>query len=291
MAYALRLSRRDLPAQLWAIEDAVGRGDVTAALANYDIALRTSRKAPELLFPVLSAAISNPEVRREAAGTLAARPIWAPAFVFYVAEGGPDPVATARLFRDLARVNYPVPGHEQAAVINALAVRNLTGEAWSYYASTHLGADRSRSRDPRFTADARNPSIFDWTPVDGDSASASIQPGRTGGSVDFTAPAAVGGMVLKQTQVLPPGRYRLIGGSSDIRQEADARPYWTLTCPDGRELGRVDVPSSTATGTFSGMFTVPADCLVQQLALVLRPSDAVGGTSGRINRAALVPSS
>ena len=55
-AYAQALSRRELQTQLWAIEDAVSRDDITGALRQYDIALRTSRKAPDLLFPVLASA-------------------------------------------------------------------------------------------------------------------------------------------------------------------------------------------------------------------------------------------
>lgn len=41
-AYSDKLSRRSLTTRLWAIEDAVARDDIPAALRNYDVALRTS---------------------------------------------------------------------------------------------------------------------------------------------------------------------------------------------------------------------------------------------------------
>jgi hypothetical protein len=61
--YSLALSRRDLRARIWAIEEAVQRGDINGALMNYDIALRTSRDAVDTLFPVLSSALKEPKIR------------------------------------------------------------------------------------------------------------------------------------------------------------------------------------------------------------------------------------
>jgi hypothetical protein len=63
-----------------------------------------------------------------------------------------------------------------------------------------------------------------------------------------------------------------------------------LQCREGRELGRVVLPDSAeARGEFDGRFTVPQGCPVQMLALVLRPSEAVSGVSGRIDRLQLTP--
>ncbi|RYD24497.1 MAG: hypothetical protein EOP89_11300, partial [Lysobacteraceae bacterium] len=69
-----RLTRRDQQAHLWAIQDEVEQGDIPAALRRYDLALRTSRTAPDLLFPVLASASAEPEVMTELVKTLAARP-------------------------------------------------------------------------------------------------------------------------------------------------------------------------------------------------------------------------
>jgi len=124
-----------------------------------------------------------------------------------------------------------------------------------------------------------------------------VQPASGGGVVDFAAAPSSGGPVLQQVQLLRPGRYRLEGRSSGVEQPARSLPYWILMCRDGRELGRVALSSSmpdtggNASGeeTFSGEFTVPTNCPVQTLTLIVRPSDQITGVTGQIHRAQLAP--
>lgn len=289
-AYAQMLSRRDLHTQLWAIEDAVGRGDVAGTLRQYDITLRTSEYGPDLLFPVLSSAIADPAIRDALIRTLAAKPAWTQSFVEYVAVNGPDPRTTFALFTGLQRVGVPVSANARAVLVNSLLKGDFRDEAWRYYASIHPGADRRMSRDPRFTAALDTPSPLDWTPIDDAGISASIQRGDKDGVFDFSAPASIGGPMLRQMQLLPAGDYVLRGHSLNIDQPDGSRPYWTLTCQDGRELGRVVLPNSAqAGGDFAGRFSVPAGCPVQYLSLVAQPSDAVAGVSGQIDRVQLAP--
>lgn len=290
--YAEHLSRRDLQTQLWGIEDAVGRGDVAGALRHYDIALRTSRDAAELLFPVLLTATSQPEVRAALARTLAAKPIWGAGFLAYAAGNSSDPRAIANLFLNLERVGFQVAEDDKATLISVLVDRAMPGSAWAYYAANKPGADRRWSRDPRFTARLAAPTIFDWRPVNDAGTSASIQQDDRGGRFDFAAPASVGGPLLQQLQIMPPGEYRLAGRSINVDESPETRPYWTLICSDGRELGRVDVPNSKeANGAFTGRFTVPPNCPTQMLSLIARPSYAVGGLSGQIEFVRLSPES
>lgn len=288
-AYAQRLSRRDLRTHLWAVEDAVARGDVTGALKSYDVALRTSRVAPELMFPVLAAAIAEPSVRAGLVRTLAGRTPWSGSFTDYVAGNGPDPRATVALFGDLRRANVPVSAEAQAALIGSLVTRGMIRDAWAYYGAIHPGAVRTASRDPHFRGNGVSP--FDWVPVDDPAMSASIQRSGEGGVFDFAAPPSVGGPLLNQIQVLPAGEYVIEGRGAGIDQPEGSRPYWVLTClSDKRELGRVVLPNSAqANGMFTGRFSVPAGCAVQYLSLVARPSEVVSGVSGQIDRVQLRP--
>lgn len=289
-SYAERLSRRDLQTQLWAIENAVGRGDVAEALRHYDIALRTTRAASDLLFPILGSAISSPAIRIGLSHTLAVKPPWADGFIQYVADSGPDTRATAELFDTLDRAHVGVSMNARAAVINKLVTQGYGEAAWSYYEAFHKGAQRNTSRDSHFSVDLPKPSIFDWSPVASGAISATIQSNERGGSVDFAAPATVGGPLLQQAQMLPPGRYRLEGHSRGLDQVTDARPDWVLSCTDGRELGRLVLPNSAHDGgRFVGRFTVPTGCPMQMLSLVARPSDAVGGLSGLLDYVRLAP--
>ena len=138
-AYAQELSRRDLPTQLWAIEDAVSRGDVAGAIHNYDIALRTSRMAPDILFPILATAIDDAQVRSRVAMTLLAQPSWGPNFLTYASVHA-DPRTAARLFGGLGRAGMPVSSTATSAVVDRLIAIGAVDDAWRYYASVRKGA-------------------------------------------------------------------------------------------------------------------------------------------------------
>ncbi|WP_294320550.1 hypothetical protein [uncultured Sphingomonas sp.] len=289
-AYSEMLSRRDLRTRLWAIEDGVARNDIPGVLRNYDIALRTSRIAPDLLFPVLASAIGDTEIRQELVATMARRPMWNNQFLGFMAGNGSDARATASLFEALHRRRIMLPQGAAPALVSRLLAEQHLDDAWRFYAVITPGVDRRIARDPDFTANPASPTPFDWQPVIDSGVSATIQRGEKGGIFDFAVPPNLGGPVLRQAQLLPPGDYSIEGSSIGIEQADAALPYWTLTCPDGRELGRVVVPNSAQVkGRFAGRFTVPAGCPVQQLQLVARPSDALSGVTGQVDNVRLRP--
>lgn len=292
LAYAQYLSRRHLQTQIWAIEEAVTAGDVPGALRHYDIALRTSRQAPDVLFPILASAITDPTVRNALIKTLAVRPPWSVSFLDYIAGTAPDQNATAKLYAALNRVGVPTSQGAQAEVVDTLIARGEHAAAWEFYQEIRRSARRDRARDPQFSLMLDQPTPFDWLPVNDIGISTSIQRHDRGGVFDFAVSSGVGGPVLRQWQLLPPGRYRLRGRSIGIELPADARPYWTLRCRNDEEQGRVEVPNSDqAGGSFSGLLTVPAGCPVQALMLVVRPTDKIGGSIGQIDQLWLTPQS
>jgi hypothetical protein len=289
-AYSEKLSRRELRTQLWAIEDAVKRSDIATALYHYDVALRTSRAAPDLLFPVLSTAIADAPIRTALANRMATRPAWNDLFVAYIAGNGPDARATAALFAALNRHRVPISEIATAALITRLLSENYLDAAWAYYAALTPGADRRMSNDPKFTANRTISAPFDWTPVTDSGISAEIQRDGKDGVFSFLVPVNLGGAVLRQTQLLPPGAYVLTGRSANIERSGRTLLYWMLSCSDGRELGRVNVPPSAQNdGNFAGNFIVPAGCPYQQLTFAVRPSDEPSGVSGQIINVSLRP--
>ncbi len=280
------LSRRNLITQLWMIEDAVSRESIPQAIHQYDVTLRVFPNMNTLLYPVLASAISDPIVRRGLVKTLIGKPLWGESFIIFIATSGPDPRVTAALFVDLRRAGVAVPETAWANAVNALIAARQFDAAWAYYADLRSGADRRRSRDPRFAVNTDTASQLDWIIANAGGLTTSIQ----GGIFDFSVPASVGGTLLQQYQLLPPGTYRLIGHSTGIDVAVGERPYWVLSCSSGRELGRVEMPNSAvASGVFTGTFTVPAECPMQVLLLNARPSDSVSGLAGQIDRAELVP--
>jgi len=281
------LSRRELGPRLWLIEDAITRKDVPSALHHYDIALRTSRNARDVLFPILAQAIADPVIAASLTTTLQQRPSWGSDFLTFVGGLGPDPIVTASFFHRLAGAGVAIPEVAKVTVVNALAKIGSYRESWAFYRTLHPGVDPRRLRDPDFTAGLQTPSVFDWMPMMQD---AGVNASISGGVFDFSAPSMVGSVVLQQVQLLPPGQYRLQGVSTGIEQPQQTAPYWRLSCINGRELGRAILPSSDIDGgRFAGTFTVPADCPVQTLQLVARPSTNTGGAAGQIERVALSP--
>ena len=290
LVYSQTLSRRDLRTQLMAIELAVAREDISGALRHYDIALRTKRNAPELLFPVLTSALTDPAIRAELVKTLGQRPNWGTGFINHAARSDADPAASATFFRALQAIRVPVPDASSVALLNRLLAAKLFDDAWAYYAAARPDSDRRQSRDPAFTSAIEARSALDWVTINGVGVSTAILPDAWSGLFDFTVSMGNGGTLLQQLQMLPPGDYVLEGHSIGIEQPARSRPYWTLRCQTGGEIGRVEVPnSSQAGGRFQGSIRVPADCPVQMLALVARSTDDIGGVSGQIDRILIRP--
>lgn len=289
-SYSHQLSRRELRTQIWAIEEAAARGDIARALEHYDRALRTSRRAPDILFPVLARAIAEPAVRAHLLSTLSSESAWGRAFIRYVAANAPEPEAVVPFFREGAHAGLPIEDDDRSRLVNALVAKGATDQAWGLYGSFRGEASRERSRDPSFELSTLVPAVFDWNPLRPQGLAASIQRGEDGGVVHFSAGPGVGGTVLRQLQLLPPGLYRIEGRSRGIDQPEYSRPYWALTCRDGQELGRVLLPNSGDTpARFTGHFRVPAGCAVQTLSLVVRASDAIAGIQGQIDTVQLVP--
>lgn len=286
-----RLSRRELPARLWMIEDAVQRNDVPGAIRNYDIALRTSREAPELLFPILSEAIADPVIAHTLVSIYARQPPWGDTFLYYLSGQKSNPRTSAAFLEMLGTRGIAVPDVAKAGVVNALVAKGAFDEAWSYYRTFRAGVDRRRSRDPNFLAEFKAPTEFDWIPVMNDTGiTATIQRTAQGGVFDFAAPSTIGGIVLQQLQWLPQGQYRLEGRSSGLAVSQTDLPYWILTCSDGREIGRINLPnSSEQNGNFVGDFKVDANCRSQMLRLVMRPATDMQGVSGQVSRVILHP--
>ncbi len=288
--YSLLLSRRELRPQLWAIEEAVNRGDIKGALRSYDIALRTSKEAPNLLLPNLAGALAEPKIRAALLPILATGPGWTDSFLKRVATNGIDPESGVAFFREAAAAGLDISDDLHAGLVNSLANEGKHDQAWRYYAAFRRGAVPYKSRDPEFRINPEVRAVFDWIPTTQAGFSAAILQGTEGGVLDFSLPPGTGGMLVRQTQMLPVGAYRLEGRSLGIDLPDRSRPYWILSCHDGRELGRVEVTNSKISGgRFEGIMTVPADCRVQTLSLVARTTDAISGVSGQIERTALLP--
>ncbi|TCD06725.1 hypothetical protein EYB45_03285 [Erythrobacteraceae bacterium CFH 75059] len=289
-AHSTRLSRRELRPQLWAIEQAVSRGDLAGALRHYDIALKVSDTARNTLYPVLANALPEPLVRAGLLARLRPDTVWARSFLDFVAGSGIQPGAAAAFLSEARAAGLEVTKEQREYLVNALFSAGQHDRAWQEYTALRGATPRNRSRDPRFAlrTDVRTP--LDWqVDADAGTGAAILAEGQVG-VVDFAAPPGAGGPVVRQYQYLPPGTYTLEGHFDQLQLGLGSRPFWQLACENGQEIGRVEVPPSAAEATpFAGRLTVSAQCPVQVLTLIVRPVEDIAGVSGRLATAVLRP--
>ena len=222
---------------------------------------------------------------------LANEPNWGAAFLTFAATSGSDPLALTQLIREGSKANLPIDANIRTNLVNSLVAKGLVGPAWDYYSSFRGTSSKARSRDPEFVlTDNEARTAFDWALGTSTGTSTAMLSKGDSGVFDFAAAPGSGGLLLQQLQVLPAGIYRLEGTSAGIDLPERSRPYWSLSCIDGRELGRVVVPDPQRNAAlFGGRMTVPSDCPVQTLALIARPVEGLTGLTGQIESVQLAP--
>ncbi|HUE79348.1 MAG TPA: hypothetical protein VMN38_06925 [Sphingomicrobium sp.] len=275
------ISRRSLPTRLWLIQRSVDHGDVAGALANFDLALRTSSAAPEVLFPVLASAATDPQLVRPIARLLDRPSDWRAMFLSYAIHEGGEAAAMAEVVLRM---------RDRGAVTAAKADQMLIGQlvkqgAFAVAHRIHAAFGRAGSRaalviDPDFDdAESRYP--FGWGLTD--AAQTGAARGRVGGSAALVYRAVPGaaGQVATQLLMLKPGAYRLVTASA-APPSADA-PFWTVTCASrgGAQIALLSLPAETRV-VAGADFTVPAGCDGQWLGFNLRASDRPGGQAGAV---------
>ncbi|ABC64768.1 hypothetical protein [Erythrobacter litoralis] len=285
-AYSLRLSRRELPARLWAIEEAVNRGDINAALQNFDTALRTSRTAGDLLFPTLTRALAEPRIRQQVLTLLRRDPIWAPDFIRFASASQLNPTGTLQLIVEGRADDLPVAPEDRRALVDALVFESSFDEAWRYYSSYRNGVRRNASRDQDFSARIANATVFDWILSEFAWSEQEAERSR----LAFDIPPTTVELLARQYSVLPAGRYTLRGAGRATATDRLETPYWSLTCRDGRELAQINLPFGTEDPqSFASDLVVPEDCPIQALELHSRAVEDIGGVSGIVEQIAIEP--
>ncbi len=275
------ISRRSLPTRLWLIQRSVDRGDVGGALRDFDVALRTSMTAPNVLFPILAEATTDPELVVPIARMVDRPSDWRVMFLNHAVAHGNAEGITAVVLRLRDRALVTGNGVDQALIARLVSERQfaLAGQVRDTFRP--VGGTHPLVADGRF-ADPAALFPFGWSLTGrGDAGSErSIVNGRT--MLAWRAEPGREGQVAAQLLLLAPGSYRLSTTAASTG-DAEALPYWSLGCGEqgGGVLARLDVPvASGASG--SANFTVPQGCAGQWLTLILRPGGGSGGRSGAV---------
>ena len=272
MAFTETLSRRDLPTELWLIEDRVARGDVTGALVHYDRALRTADTAPDLLLPVLVAASADLGVARPLARLVAKRPLWWRDYLTRLIQANPSSAATAMI---VAGARLDRDDGDERALLSAAMTR--LADAGRADLAARLTTVAGMLRNGGFEAQA-GLAPFDWRlSEEGDlGAEVDTRPDGRGDALFLDARSGRGGTVARQLLTLAPGRYRLTGSVGDVA--AGEVPTVYLACAgEAPVIGRFRTRAASAAGApFAIDFAVPAGCRGQWLSIEAVPPIDVG---------------
>jgi hypothetical protein len=272
--YSEFVSRRDLPTQMWLIEQAVQSGDIRKALVHYDRAMRTSNQARDVLFPVLIAAAQTPEVAEPLSDTLMQRPNWWYSFVDQMILH----TTSADTLPLILRRQHLNPGKDDearllASGLHRLAVSGRFSAIRELYQSA-TGRDVSTLRNGDFEEPNRLPPM-DWEIAELDGGNPVQQVDGVHANVALTLPAGRP-WIARQLAFLSPGRYQLraiTGGGSETTTKA---PMLEIGCAHaGQEDGQVPAIVSMPLARTSEArqvaadVTIPADCTTQWV--ILRP--------------------
>ncbi len=281
IAVAERQSRRDFGTQLWYIQEAVSKDDVAGALAHYDIALRTSQRGRDLLFPILLNALEDSDVQKGFVPYVKAKPIWLQSFMSYAIGENSQPVALASLVKQSG--GLPVGAVYRTfefQLLGSLATKGTADQIVEYFSTLRgakAGVLTSAALDAQ-TTDARFAPLT-WellvTPEVGAHIRNDVPNGQT--TLQIIAQPGQSAIVANKLMFLRPGKYSL--KTSHSFSELTARPSlsFEMRCRGDRSgtiIGEVFANSVSNTTSGSMTFSVGTDCQAQTLSI-----RAVGGQS------------
>lgn len=285
MAFTQFQSRREVPTQLWMIEDAVSRGDVTDALKHYNYALTTSRSTEALLFPILVASANDAQTRAALVDIVSKRPIWWGRFVDMAISTGTTPAAIEAIVA-APRLDLRLEPERQLAAraIQRLLQLNSVDRAYDLYRHLRGSVGAQLLRNGNFALSNPLPP-FDWSLSDKPDLYASIgsvPDPRYAQGLTIAAANGGGGVAVHQLLHLSPGKYRLAFVAGGGAESADASPKAQLACYATGNSPIATIPLRAVGGrqgrVLSADITVPvAACQFQQLEVVV-PSIIDGGT-------------
>lgn len=286
--YALRLSRREFRPQLWAIENAVNQGKYRAALRSYDLAMRTSGYGQEVLFPIISNAMREKEIRAEVIRLMGKKPAWRDSLIHYIAVMPQTSLVALALIPELSQARIPVARTDALEVVRTLAAQQEYEAAWQLDRSLNGAKRRAGSRDPFFKGRSDDGSPFEWSISQETGSSVSIMPFGDKGAADFSVAPGSGGLILSQLTLAPPGKYRLFYSADRFEPGDRADVKWMVTCESGGQLSSLAFgPRPTQQGTND--FVISASCPVQRLQLWAQNLSQHTDLAGRITSAGFAP--
>lgn len=264
---AAALTRRDALTHVFLIEEAARRDDLKTALVHYDLALRTSSIAPQILFPRLLKAIELPEVRTALRPYMRGGEQWTTDFVNFSKDQGKDLTALVDLMLETGGSPDPATARAlRANVVSALndrqqytqIARLLRPAPGGTAALTGVGLetlDQTKGLGPA-----------GWQLLNDAEVGASGQVDAKAATMTIYANPETSRPVARKLLLLSPGRYRFSFRLAPLDRGEGGAIGWHLRCiqPKVSTLWRLD--GVMASG--SAEWNVGQGCPVQLLEIV-----------------------
>ncbi len=291
MLISNRVSRRDLGAHGWMIADRVAVGDIAGALDHYDLALSTDDRAAALLFPVLSAALVDPQIRSAFSPLIGKARPWMAGFLGHAIASNARPQDLAEMV--MARGGLPgEPGYGalETQLLTQLVAREQYAAAYRYGLSLRGGRAGALS-EVGFTEQAMNPALapLTWQLTD----QPEVRARRDDASrLAVLAASNARGVAAGRVLFLRPGAYHFTQAVAPLPQTEPAPLTWELRClPPGPSdlIWRQVVPASQSATRYRSAITIPGQCQAQQLSLIITGRDLQSESGVRLGPVTLEP--
>ena len=245
MQMASEFSKRDLPTQLWLIEQRAASGDIDGTLAYYDTAMQTNPEVRAILYPVLGRAVSDPDLTRPIAEMLRKNPVWAPGFYRSFAEDKEAltnfPTLMAALGDDAMRL---IP--KSARVAAALALMDA-GQLEAAETVALFGMDAGNLSDFS-NGKGRALPPFGWELVRSGTVSADVADDN---SLIVEGGRGAGGVAARRLVRLQNGSFTITGTMIAKGATLEQLPRLHLACRGRKQDNVIVLPKAAGQGTFT----------------------------------------
>lgn len=298
MLLSQKVSRRDFGTQLWLIEDAVARNDKKQALYHYDIAMRTTPSSFPLLFPTLTGALDDPEVRAGLAPYVKATPEWLLSFLSYAIGTMENPSYLV----DVLLKAGPLPDRPDYRGQSNYLLTTLANKgqftAFQRYYSSLPGVRAKALQTAALNKDTINLrySAAGWQLTENSVIGGAFSEPDKSGASTLSAFAGSGerGELMRKLLFLKSGTYRFAAQYDAQSSAPDSEIRWDLLCVSQKGNVAKWFTSRPVKAGRSGdvqSFTLGADCPHQLLQLQLAGGSGQLGAEFVLRSVNVVPAS
>lgn len=274
------LSRRNLFTRIFFMEHFARQGQIAPMFREIDLALRTSASAQNLMFPILAAALSEPEVIPQVAALLNAEPDWASSFVYHAITSSTSAEKIAEAYLS-SNIPYSHSGVDLTRLlIETLIAQQQFNAAFRVADEFAQGVNtRVLIAEPDFI-DSGNSIPFAWDLLNStDFETVRTRDERGRGALGIHIFGPVNDVVARQLLRLSAGRYTFsnqLGETTGtgVRMSAE----WRLRCAsDGSQIGQLNLRQNTI-----AEWNIPQSCPYQWLELNIGASEVDANKSRSI---------